>query len=280
MADDQPRRQRQRDPRHVRNRMIEHFEDAHVDLNVRAIVLTAAGEALLHRRRPVGARNPCRRSPKAHPSGSSATAPVIRRGIQRLIGAVPRLREADHRRAQRHCGRRRRDGALASDLVIAADNAKHHPGLRAPRPHPRRRRHLPAAPARRTAQGQGARVLRRRPLRGRRGAHRPREQGGARRRAGDDREEWAERLARDRPRRSARPRSCSTRPLDATATTLEEEAMLVELNTTTDSAEGMTASASAAARVQGLVVRTQRRTSRRRPRGAREPCCGENWAPT
>ena len=42
-------------PYYVRDRLTQHFWDAHADLDVRAIVLTARGRAaLLHRRRPLG----------------------------------------------------------------------------------------------------------------------------------------------------------------------------------------------------------------------------------
>ena len=55
-------------PYYVRDRLTQQFRDAHADLDVRAIVLTARRRAaLLHRRRPVGSASPTKPKPEGAP---------------------------------------------------------------------------------------------------------------------------------------------------------------------------------------------------------------------
>lgn len=110
----------------VRNRMIEHLEAANSSLDVRAIVLTAAGE----RHFCTGADlRTGRAAPPPRPEGapervSGDAARMIRTGIQRLIGSMldcekPILCALN--------GTAAGGGAamvLASDLVVAADHAR------------------------------------------------------------------------------------------------------------------------------------------------------------
>ncbi|HEU5301884.1 MAG TPA: enoyl-CoA hydratase-related protein [Acidimicrobiia bacterium] len=110
----------------VRNRMIEHLEAANSSFDVRAIVLTAAGE----RHFCTGADlRTGRAAPPPRPEGapervSGDAARMIRTGIQRLIGSMldcekPILCALN--------GTAAGGGAamvLASDLVVAADHAR------------------------------------------------------------------------------------------------------------------------------------------------------------
>ena len=110
----------------VRNRMIEHLVDADRSLEVRAIVLTAAGEqhfctgADLRVARP----EPAPRPSEAPERVAGDPARMIRTGIQRLIGAMldcekPILTAVN--------GTAAGGGAimvLASDLVLAAEHAR------------------------------------------------------------------------------------------------------------------------------------------------------------
>jgi 2-(1,2-epoxy-1,2-dihydrophenyl)acetyl-CoA isomerase len=110
----------------VRNRMIEHLSEASSSFDVRAIVLTAAGEKHFCTGADLRAG---RATPPPKPEGapervSGEAARMIRTGIQRLIGAMldcekPILCALN--------GTAAGGGAamvLASDLVIAADNAR------------------------------------------------------------------------------------------------------------------------------------------------------------
>ena len=161
---------------------------------------------------------------------------------------------------------------LAADLVIAADTAKIIQVFV-------RRGLVPDGgvayllpPRRGHAQGEGAHLLRRRSLRGRRGTHRDRQQGRARRRVGAAAKEWAERLAGG-PTKAI---GWAKRLLhDASElrreNLLQEEAMYVELNShTQDSGEGVASFRERrAAGVEGLVSRDERSSSRtRRPSSA------------
>ncbi len=222
LADAQPARRRERD--HARGAQPHHRAPRPTrttSFDVRAVVLTAAGEKHFctgadlragRRRAAAEARGRC-------PSGITGDAArMIRTGIQRLVSAVPRLREADHRRGQRHRGRRRRRHGPRLRPRDRGRARPAHPGVRAARPHPRRRPDVPAPPARRAPEGEGARVLRRRPPRGRSRAHRPRQQGRA---GGGSRVDRARvgraARARARRRRSGSPSDSSTARSTSTA---------------------------------------------------------------
>ena len=110
----------------VRNRMIEHLEEANGSYDVRAIVLTAAGEKQFCTGADLRAG---RATPQPKPEGapervSGEAARMIRTGIQRLIGA---MLDCEKPIVCAINGTAAGGGAamvLASDLVIAADNAR------------------------------------------------------------------------------------------------------------------------------------------------------------
>jgi 2-(1,2-epoxy-1,2-dihydrophenyl)acetyl-CoA isomerase len=110
----------------VRNRLIEHLDAANSSFEVRAIVLTAAGD----RHFCTGADlRSGRVAPPPKPEGApervaGEAARMIRTGIQRLIGAMldcekPILTAVNGTAAGGGAGM-----VLASDLVIAADHAR------------------------------------------------------------------------------------------------------------------------------------------------------------
>ena len=110
----------------VRNRMIEHLADASTSFDVRAVVLTAAGEK--HFCTGADLRTG-RATPPPKPEGapervSGEAARMIRTGIQRLIGA---MLDCEKPIVCALNGTAAGGGAamvLASDLVVAADNAR------------------------------------------------------------------------------------------------------------------------------------------------------------
>jgi 2-(1,2-epoxy-1,2-dihydrophenyl)acetyl-CoA isomerase len=110
----------------VRNRMIEHLADASGRFDVRAVVLTATGEKHFCTGADLRAGRP---APEAKPEGmpdrlTGDAARMIRTGIQRLIGAFldcekPIIAAVNGTAAGGGVAM-----VLASDLVIAADNAR------------------------------------------------------------------------------------------------------------------------------------------------------------
>ena len=110
----------------VRNRMIEHLSEASSSFDVRAIVLTAAGEKHFCTGADLRAG---RAAPPPRPEGAperpvGEAARMIRTGIQRLIGA---MLDCDKPILAAVNGTAAGGGAamvLASDLVIAADHAR------------------------------------------------------------------------------------------------------------------------------------------------------------
>ncbi len=110
----------------VRNRMIEHLADASSSYDVRAIVLTAAGEKHFCTGADLRAG---RATPPPRPEGAperpaGEAARMIRTGIQRLIGA---MLDCDKPIIAAVNGTAAGGGAamvLASDLVIAAEHAR------------------------------------------------------------------------------------------------------------------------------------------------------------
>jgi len=110
----------------VRNRMIEHLADASSSFDVRAVVLTAAGEK--HFCTGADLRTG-RATPQPKPEGapervSGEAARMIRTGIQRLIGA---MLDCEKPIVCALNGTAAGGGAamvLASDLVVAADTAR------------------------------------------------------------------------------------------------------------------------------------------------------------
>jgi 2-(1,2-epoxy-1,2-dihydrophenyl)acetyl-CoA isomerase len=112
-------------PYYVRDRLIEHFRDAHADLAVRAIVLTAAGE----RHFCTGADLAVRPDPAPQPEGAPERVPgtainMMKVGFQQLMEA---MQDCEKPVVCALNGTAAGGGAmlvLASDLVIAAENAK------------------------------------------------------------------------------------------------------------------------------------------------------------
>ncbi len=112
-------------PYYVRDRLIEHFRDAHADLAVRAIVLTAAGE----RHFCTGADLAVRPDPAPQPEGAPERVPgtainMMKAGFQQLMET---MQDCEKPIVCALNGTAAGGGAmlvLASDLVIAAENAK------------------------------------------------------------------------------------------------------------------------------------------------------------
>jgi len=110
----------------VRNRMIEHLGEASSSFDVRAIVLTAAGEKHFCTGADLrsGRAAPPPKPEDAPERVSGEAARMIRTGIQRLIGA---MLDCEKPIVCALNGTAAGGGAamvLASDLVVAADNAR------------------------------------------------------------------------------------------------------------------------------------------------------------
>lgn len=112
-------------PFYVRDRLIRHFEDAHVDLAVRAIVLTAAGDRHFCTGADLTVPQPTRPQPDGAPDRAAGTAiNMMRRGFETLM---QRIQDCEKPVIVALNGTAAGGGAmltLAADLVIAADNAK------------------------------------------------------------------------------------------------------------------------------------------------------------
>ena len=112
-------------PFYVRDRLIRHFEDAHVDLAVRAIVLTAAGDRHFCTGADLSVPQPTRPQPDGAPDRVTGTAiNMMRRGFETLM---QRIQDCEKPVIVALNGTAAGGGAmltLAADLVIAADNAK------------------------------------------------------------------------------------------------------------------------------------------------------------
>jgi 2-(1,2-epoxy-1,2-dihydrophenyl)acetyl-CoA isomerase len=112
-------------PYYVRDRLIQHFEDAHVDLAVRAIVLTGAGERHFCTGADLTVPQPARPKPDGAPDRVIGTAiNMMRRGFETLM---QRVQDCEKPVIVALNGTAAGGGAmltLAADLVIAADNAR------------------------------------------------------------------------------------------------------------------------------------------------------------
>ena len=112
-------------PYYVRDRLIEHFRRAHEDAAVRAVVLTAAGD----RHFCTGADLAVRPDPKPRPEGAPEQIPgtaihTMKMGFQQVMEA---MQDCDKPIVCAVNGTAAGGGVmlvLASDLVIAADNAR------------------------------------------------------------------------------------------------------------------------------------------------------------
>jgi 2-(1,2-epoxy-1,2-dihydrophenyl)acetyl-CoA isomerase len=112
-------------PYYVRDRLIKHFEDAHVDLAVRAIVLTAAGERHFCTGADLSVPQPMQERPEGAPDRVvGAGINMMRRGFETLM---QRVQDCEKPVIVALNGTAAGGGAmltLAADLVIAADNAR------------------------------------------------------------------------------------------------------------------------------------------------------------
>jgi len=112
-------------PFYVRDRLIAAFRDAHADLAVRAIVLTAAGERHFCTGADLTVPQPVRANPEGAPDrvvGSAVN--MMRKGFQQLMVAI---QDCEKPVIVALNGTAAGGGSmlvLAADLVIAADNAK------------------------------------------------------------------------------------------------------------------------------------------------------------
>jgi 2-(1,2-epoxy-1,2-dihydrophenyl)acetyl-CoA isomerase len=109
----------------VRDRLIQHFADAHVDLAVRAIVLTAAGERHFCTGADLSVPQPVQQRPEGAPDRVvGAGINMMRRGFETLMQKV---QDCEKPVIVALNGTAAGGGAmltLAADLVIAADTAK------------------------------------------------------------------------------------------------------------------------------------------------------------
>jgi 2-(1,2-epoxy-1,2-dihydrophenyl)acetyl-CoA isomerase len=112
-------------PYYVRDRLIRHFEDAQVDLAVRAIVLTAAGDRHFCTGADLSVPQPMRDKPEGAPERVVGTGiNMMRRGFETLM---QRIQDCEKPVVVALNGTAAGGGSmlvLAADLVIAADNAK------------------------------------------------------------------------------------------------------------------------------------------------------------
>jgi 2-(1,2-epoxy-1,2-dihydrophenyl)acetyl-CoA isomerase len=112
-------------PWYVRDRLIEHFRDAQVNLEVRAIVLTAAGERHFCTGADLSVPQPAKEKPEGAPDRVIGSAiEMMRRGFQTLMQAV---QDCEKPVIVALNGTAAGGGSmltLAADLVIAADTAK------------------------------------------------------------------------------------------------------------------------------------------------------------
>lgn len=112
-------------PFYVRDRLIEQFRDAHTDLAVRCIVLTAAGERHFCTGSDLRVRPPMPAKPEGAPEFVAGSAVnMMRTGFQQLM---ERMQDCQKPIIVALNGTAAGGGAmltLAADLVIAADTAK------------------------------------------------------------------------------------------------------------------------------------------------------------
>jgi 2-(1,2-epoxy-1,2-dihydrophenyl)acetyl-CoA isomerase len=112
-------------PYYVRDRLIRWFRDAHTDLAVRAIVLTAAGEKHFCTGADLTIRPPAPSQPDGVPERVVGTGvDMMRRGFQTLMQAI---QDCEKPVIVALNGTAAGGGSmftLAADLVIAADNAR------------------------------------------------------------------------------------------------------------------------------------------------------------
>ena len=144
-----------------RERVIELLEEASAQVDIGAVVLTATGDGFCTGADLRAGRRPAPPRPEGAPDRIMGDASrMIRRGAQRLISAVLDCEKPVVGAVNGTAAGIGAHLAFACDLVVAAEERALHRGLRPARHLPRRRRRLPAAPADRAAEGEGAHLLR------------------------------------------------------------------------------------------------------------------------
>ncbi|HEY7439200.1 MAG TPA: enoyl-CoA hydratase/isomerase family protein [Acidimicrobiia bacterium] len=112
-------------PFYVRDRLIQRFLEAHSDLSVRAIVLTAAGDRHFCTGADLRVRQPAKPKPDGAPERPVGTGiQMMRTGFQRLMEAMQDCQKPIIVALNGTAAGGGAMMALAGDLVIAADNAK------------------------------------------------------------------------------------------------------------------------------------------------------------
>ena len=112
-------------PYYVRDRLIRWFRDAHVDLAVRCVVLTAAGEKHFCTGADLTIRQPARPQPDDAPDAVIGTGiNMMRRGFQTLMQAILDCEKPVIVALNGTAAGGGSMFTLAADLVIAAENAR------------------------------------------------------------------------------------------------------------------------------------------------------------
>jgi 2-(1,2-epoxy-1,2-dihydrophenyl)acetyl-CoA isomerase len=112
-------------PYYVRDRLIEHFVDAHGNLAVRAVVITGAGEKHFCTGADLRVRPPGRPKPEGAPDMVVGDAVnTMRAGFQRLMEAIQDCQKPVLCALNGTAAGGGVMLALASDLVVAADHAR------------------------------------------------------------------------------------------------------------------------------------------------------------
>jgi 2-(1,2-epoxy-1,2-dihydrophenyl)acetyl-CoA isomerase len=112
-------------PYYVRDRLIEHFVDAHSNLAVRAVVITAAGEKHFCTGADLRTRPPVPPKPEGAPDMVAGTAiQIMRSGFQRLMEVIQDCQKPVLCALNGTAAGGGVMLALASDLIVAADHAR------------------------------------------------------------------------------------------------------------------------------------------------------------
>jgi 2-(1,2-epoxy-1,2-dihydrophenyl)acetyl-CoA isomerase len=112
-------------PYYVRDRLIEHFVDAHSNLAVRAVVITAAGEKHFCTGADLRTRPPAPPKPEGAPDIVAGTAiQIMRAGFQHLMEVMQDCQKPVLCSLNGTAAGGGVMLALASDLIVAADHAR------------------------------------------------------------------------------------------------------------------------------------------------------------
>jgi 2-(1,2-epoxy-1,2-dihydrophenyl)acetyl-CoA isomerase len=112
-------------PYYVRDRLIRYFEEAHTDLDVRAIILTGAGERHFCTGSDLRIRPPAAAKPEGAPDMVVGTAiNMMRSGFQRLMEAIQDCQKPVIVALNGTAAGGGAMLALAADVIIASDTAR------------------------------------------------------------------------------------------------------------------------------------------------------------